>query len=74
MSSQTIFVNEMPGSGLFLFHVIGSRTSDVLSKTEAVIRGINEIRRGNKVSGPAGILKEIQSKGKVALELDVVST
>jgi hypothetical protein len=71
MEAQTIFVNELPGSDLVLFHVVGSRSSDVLTKTEAVSRGVSEIRRGNQVSGPASILKEIRLKGQKALQFDL---
>lgn len=70
MKTQTIFVNQMPGSDLVLFHVIGSKRSDVITTTEAVSRGVKEIRRGNQLSGPAAILNEIRMKGQRALQFD----
>jgi hypothetical protein len=66
----TIFVNEMSGTDRVLFHVVGTRSSEVMSKTEAVIRGVSEIRRGTQLSGPADILNEIRLKGQKALYFD----
>ncbi|MCM3130178.1 MULTISPECIES: hypothetical protein [unclassified Paenibacillus] len=71
MEKQTIFVSEMPGSNLVLFHVVGSRSSDVITKTEAFNRGVTEIRKGNLLSGPAAILNEIRLKGQTELEFDL---
>jgi hypothetical protein len=65
-----IFVNELPGSDKVLFHIVGTRNSDVLTKTEAVSRGVNEIRRGSRISGPANILTEIKTRGQMAILFD----
>lgn len=65
-----IFVNELPGSDKVLFHIVGTRNSDVLTKTEAVSRGVDEIRRGSKISGPANILSEIKTRGQLAIQFD----
>jgi hypothetical protein len=53
MDTKTIFVNELPGTDLVLFHEVGSHCSEVLTKEEAVTRGVNEFLKGNHVTGPA---------------------
>lgn len=63
-----IFVNDLPGSNKVLFHIVGSSNSDVLTKSEAVNRGVSEIMRGSRISGPADILTEIKRLGQITVQ------
>lgn len=65
-----IFVNELPGSNRVLFHIIGSHNSDILSKSEAISRGVQAYELGSHITGPSPISNEIRTQGELVVQIN----